>query len=90
MPELVTLKRYLKIEGKIKDLSNYDKIKETSDIDKAIIDNGIDHLYRFIIDTRGFENKEIPFEIIKSQRKKHTRKLKFYDVKTNTEKEIDV
>ena len=92
---ITSMKCYSKIEGKIKDLSNYGKIKETSYIANDIIDNNIDHLYRFnrvyyIIDKRVFENKKLPFEIIKSQRKKHTGKLTFYDIKTNTEKEIDV
>ena len=42
----------------------------------------MDHLYRFnkvtyTIDTRGYENKKVVFNLIKTQRKRNTRKLNF-------------
>ena len=92
---ITSMKCYLEIEGKIEDLSNCDKIKEASNIGNDIIENGIDHLYKFnkmehIIDTGGYENKRITFSMIKLQRYNHIRNFKFHDLKTNTEKTIKV
>ena len=89
------MKCYLKIKEKIEGLSNYDKINKTFEISNDIIENGFDHLYKFnkieyLIDTGGSENKRIAFDIIKSQRKNHTRTFKVHDLKTNKDKIIRV
>ena len=72
---MMSMKCYLKIEDKIKDLSNYKHTKDTFHIGNDIIDNLIDHLYRFdkivyTIDTRSYENKKIIIDIIKTKKNK--------------------
>ena len=60
---ITSMKCYLKVESKIKELCKKKKKKKNYDIDNYVIANGIDHLYRFnkvvyTIDTRGYENKK--------------------------------
>ena len=92
---ITSMKCYLEIVGKIEDLSNYDKIKETSEISNVIIENSFDLLYKFnmveyIIDTRNYVNEKHKFKVDKTNRKNHTRNFRFHDLETNQEKTIKV
>ena len=89
------MKCYLKIKAKIENLSNYNIIKEASNISNDIIENGINHFYKFnkievIIDRRRCKNKRITFNVDKSERNNHRRNLRIHDLKANTEKTIKV
>ena len=44
----------------------------------------------YTINTRGYENKKVVVEIIKTQRNHNTRKLRFHNLKANIKKEINI
>ena len=73
---MMSMKCYLKIEDKIKDLSNYKHTKDTFHIGNDLVDKiFLQEWVRFdkivyTIDTRSYENKKIIIDIIKTKKNK--------------------